>query len=104
MYMIVLNRILRKQSITMKMKPKIIRLFLLAVLYMQQINVASAQTYNIKDYGEVSDTNKVCTAAIQRAIDVCHANGGGRVLVPAGLYKSGTVVLKDHVEDRKSVV
>ena len=98
MYMIVLNRILRKQSITMKMKPKIIRLFLLAVLYMQQINVASAQTYNIKDYGEVSDTNKVCTAAIQRAIDVCHANGGGRVLVPAGLYKSGTVVLKDHVE------
>lgn len=57
-----------------------------------------AQTYNIKDYGVVDDTMKTCTAAIQRAIDACHEAGGGVVLVPAGLYKSGTLVLKDNVE------
>lgn len=61
-------------------------------------SAANAQTFNIKDYGEVNDTNKVCTSAIQHAIDACHAAGGGQVVIPAGLYKSGTLVLKDHVE------
>ena len=61
-------------------------------------SLAYAQDFCIKDYGEVSDTNKVCTEAIQKAVDACHMNGGGRVVVPAGLYKTGTIVLKDGVE------
>lgn len=36
--------------------------------------------------------------AIQKAIDTCWKAGGGKVLVPAGLYKSGTIVMKDNVE------
>ena len=36
--------------------------------------------------------------AIQRAIDAAAAAGGGRVVVPAGLYPSGSIRLRSHVE------
>lgn len=57
----------------------------------------SAQVYNVKDYGAVSDTTRLSTAAIQKAIDDCFNNGGGIVLVPAGNYLSSTIYLKDNV-------
>lgn len=56
-----------------------------------------AQQYNIKDFGAVNDTNRLSTAAINKAIETCSANGGGKVVVPPGNYKSGTLVLKNHV-------
>lgn len=58
----------------------------------------SAQVFNIRDYGTTNDTNKVCTEAIQKAIDACHQAGGGQVVIPAGLYKAGTLIMKDNVE------
>lgn len=76
---------------------RVLRWYGVALLMMSSVFI-HAQTYNIRDYGEVSDTNKVCTAAIQRAIDACHEAGGGQVLIPAGLFKSGTIILKDNVE------
>jgi len=36
--------------------------------------------------------------AIQKAIDEMAAAGGGKVVVPAGVYVSGTIWLKSHVE------
>lgn len=48
--------------------------------------------YNIKDYGAVADKKTVCTAAIQRAIDLCDKNG--TVYIPEGEYISGAVSLK----------
>jgi len=59
---------------------------------------ANAQDFNIKQYGAVSDTTKLSTIAINKAIDVCSRSGGGRVVVPAGNYKTGTIVLKNNVE------
>jgi polygalacturonase len=59
---------------------------------------ASAQQYNILDYGAKSDTNSVSTEAINRAIMACNSKGGGQVVIPAGQYKSGTIVLKSNVE------
>ncbi len=53
--------------------------------------------YNILDYGAVSDGETKCTAAIQKAIDDCSATGG-RVLIPAGRFLSGTLRLKSDVE------
>lgn len=53
-----------------------------------------AQIYDIRDYGATNDTTKVCTTAIQKAIDSCWKAGGGQVLVPTGLYKSGTIIMK----------
>ena len=58
---------------------------------------AFAADYNIKDYGAVSDTTQLSTDAVQQAIDACSMEGGGRVLVPAGQYKIGTIILKSHV-------
>lgn len=54
--------------------------------------------YNIRSYGAVPDGKTVCTAAIQSAIDACAANGGGRVTVPTGIYKTGTIWLRSGVE------
>ena len=57
----------------------------------------SQQTFNVLDYGAVADTAVLSTRGIQAAIDACAAKGGGTVVIPAGNYLSGTVVLKSHV-------
>lgn len=38
------------------------------------------------------------TTAINRAIEACWRQGGGRVEVPPGVYRTGTVVMRDNVE------
>jgi polygalacturonase len=57
-----------------------------------------AQTFNIKDYGAVSDGKTINTAAIQKAVDACYINGGGRVYVSAGVFVTGTFNLKSNVD------
>lgn len=59
---------------------------------------ARARDYSILDYGAVSDTTRLSTDAVQRTIDQCAADGGGRVVVPAGNYNIGTLVLRTGVE------
>ena len=58
---------------------------------------AVGAVHNIVDYGAVSDTTRLSTPAIQKAIDECSASGGGTVLVPAGAYKTGSIMLRSHV-------
>lgn len=69
--------------------------FLLSIACVQ---AAVGGVYNILDYGAVSDTTRLSTRAIQQAVDACAAAGGGRVLVPAGNYLIGTVMLRSGVE------
>lgn len=59
--------------------------------------MSRAAVYNIVDYGAVSDTTRLSTQAIQRAIDSCTEAGGGTVLVPAGSFKTGSIFLRDNV-------
>ncbi len=46
---------------------------------------------DIRDYGAVGDGQALDTAAIQKAIDA-----GGMVLVPPGIYRTGTLYLKSN--------
>ncbi len=53
--------------------------------------------YNILNFGAKSDGKTVNTKLIQEAIDKCSAEGGGTVIVPAGIYITGMIYLKDNV-------
>jgi polygalacturonase len=70
----------------------------LALYFLTAFSAAHAQTFNIKDYGAVNDGKTISTQAIQKAVDVCSLNGGGRVYVPAGVFVTGTVHLKSNVD------
>jgi len=59
--------------------------------------------FNIVDYGAVPDGKTLNTAAIQAAVCACNAAGGGRVVVPAGVFKTGTVRLMSNVELHLSI-
>jgi polygalacturonase len=51
----------------------------------------------VTDYGAVGDGKMDCTEAFQRAIQTCAAAGGGRVIVPPGVYLTGAIHLKSNV-------
>lgn len=53
--------------------------------------------YNILTFGAVADGKTNCRQAIQAAIDACTATGG-RVVIPAGRFLSGSLRLKSQVE------
>ena len=59
---------------------------------------AAARDCLITEFGATAGDDKVDTKAIQAAVDACAAAGGGRVVVPAGRFVSGTVMLKSHIE------
>jgi polygalacturonase len=53
--------------------------------------------FNVMDYGAIGDGRTKETPSIQKAIDACHARGGGTVYFPPGTYYVGTLLLKSHV-------
>ena len=71
------------------------RLFL-PLLILIQACASTSEPLSICDYGAVSGER--CTSAIQTALDACSAQGGGRVIVPAGTFQSSTLYLRDKVE------
>ena len=70
---------------------------MLLLLLMLRIGTAVANDHNILDYGVGADSTRPSTAGIQKAIDKCHAEGGGTVLVPAGTYLCSMIQLKTNV-------
>lgn len=67
------------------------------------------RVYNIADYGAKGDGSTDNAQAIQKAIDECSRNGGGKVLIPAGnTFMTGPFKLKSfvnfHVETNAKVI
>lgn len=56
-----------------------------------------ANDFLITAYGAVGDSITDCTEAFRSAIENCHAEGGGRVVVPKGIYLTGAIHLKSNV-------
>jgi polygalacturonase len=56
--------------------------------------------YPITDAGAVGDGRTLNTAAIQRAIDGCAADGGGVLVVPRGVFLTGAIFLRPGVSLR----
>ena len=48
---------------------------------------------NVRDFGARADGRTKDTAAFQKALDACGTNGGGTVVVPAGNYLIGSIVI-----------
>ncbi|HEX3718621.1 MAG TPA: glycosyl hydrolase [Verrucomicrobiae bacterium] len=55
------------------------------------------KTHSITETGAVGDGKTLDTRAIQEAIDRCSADGGGIVLVPPGVFVTGSIFLKQGV-------
>lgn len=72
-----------------------LRLFLTAFLLPL---AAGAADHSVLEYGAVADGQTLNTAAIQAAIDAASGAGGGRVVIPAGTFRSGALFLKPGVE------
>ena len=51
----------------------------------------------ITQYGAKGDADTDCTEAFKKAIQACHAAGGGRVVVPEGVFLTGAIHLKSNV-------
>ncbi len=52
---------------------------------------------NLKDFGAVGDGKTLCTEAFAKAIDNLSGKGGGRLVVPRGIWHTGPIVLKSNI-------
>src|SRR6185312_9384290 len=74
------------------------KIFLVSILNILLFNYAlKAQDFLITDFGAKAGISYTNTIAINKAIETCAGKGGGRVIIPAGIFKSGTLLMKDHV-------
>lgn len=55
------------------------------------------KTVSIQDFGAIPDGKTLCTEAFAKAIEACVGAGGGTIMVPAGTWLTGPIVLKSHI-------
>lgn len=80
-------------------KIKTVLLFFLSCIFFAFAHAQNNNVFNIKTYGAVGDGKTDDAVAIQKAIDACNKNGGGRVLLPAGnIFLASPFDLKSFVE------
>jgi polygalacturonase len=55
------------------------------------------QDFIVTDFGAAGDGKSDCTTAFESAVKACSEAGGGRVVVPPGIYLTGAIHLKSNV-------
>ena len=55
------------------------------------------KTYNVIDFGAISDGETNNSEAIRKAIETCSDAGGGTVLIPSGRFLTGPIYLKSNI-------
>ncbi len=66
-----------------------------------------ATTVSLKDYGGTGDGVTMNTEAFRKAISALSKQGGGHLVVPAGIYLTGLISLKDNIDlhlERNAVI
>lgn len=53
---------------------------------------------NIKDFGAVNGGQVLCTDAFAKAIEAITKKGGGKVIIPAGIWLTGPIILESNLE------
>ena len=76
------------------------KIVLSAVLlfFMSPLLIIVNGQYAVRSFGAKGDGSTMDTQPIQKAIDKAFENGGGIVEVTPGIYKIGTLILKNNVE------
>ncbi len=69
----------------------------LLILFLGGLSLSGSSLYNVVDYGAKGDSVSLETEAIQKAIDQAWSDGGGTVLIPPGVFRIGSLILKDNV-------
>ncbi|MHA4845034.1 glycoside hydrolase family 28 protein [Flavitalea antarctica] len=72
-------------------------LFLVFVFSLINRSAYPQASFNVESFGAIGDGNTINTKFIQDAIDKCNTEGGGRVLIPNGVFMTGTIYLKSNV-------
>ena len=57
-----------------------------------------ATSVNIAQYGAVPDGKTDCTEAFNKAIKELSKQGGGHVIVPRGVWKTGPIQLRSNID------
>jgi len=63
-----------------------------------ELHAEAVRVFNVKEYGATGRKEDDARASIQKAIEACAVGGGGTVFIPPGLYTSGTLHLRSHVQ------
>lgn len=56
-----------------------------------------ANEVNLKDFGAVGDGSTLCTDAFKKAIEALEQKGGGKLIVPQGVWFTGPITLKSNI-------
>ena len=62
-----------------------------------KLPVVPDRDFDITDFGALGDGRTDCTGAIANAVAAASASGGGRVIVPPGVFMTGPVHLESHI-------
>ncbi|KAF4324643.1 hypothetical protein G195_001994 [Phytophthora kernoviae 00238/432] len=66
--------------------------------YEVSLPVIPARDFQITDYGAVGDGLTDNTEVFRLAIAACSEAGGGRIVIPAGVWLTGPIVLRSRIE------